>query len=98
MIEESKKYLRKSITNSTMGDIINRLKYKCKWLGKKFYQVNRYYASSQICSRCNHKEVEMKDLSKRKYKCRNCGLEIDRDINASINIMIEGLFKNYQTN
>lgn len=98
MIEESKKYLRKSITNSTMGDIIRRLKYKCKWLGKKFYQVNRFYASSQICSRCNHKEVEMKDLSKRKYKCRNCGLEIDRDINASINIMIEGLFRSYQTN
>ena len=96
MIEKSKKYLRRSITNSTMGDIINRLKYKCKWLGKKFYQVNRYYASSQICSRCNHKEVEMKDLSKRKYKCRNCGLEIDRDINASINIMIEGLFRSYQ--
>ncbi len=98
MIEETKKYLRKSITNSTMGDIIRRLKYKCLWLGKKFYQVNRYYASSQICSRCNHKDIEMKDLSKRKYKCSNCGLEIDRDVNASINIMVEGLFKNYQFN
>ncbi len=46
MIKEAKKYLRKSITNSTMGDIIKRLKYKCTWLGKKYYQVNRYYASS----------------------------------------------------
>ena len=96
MIEEAKKFLRKSITNSTMGDIIRRLKYKCMWLGKKFYQVNRYYASSQICSRCNHKEIEMKDISRRKYKCSNCGLEIDRDINASINIMVEGLFRSYQ--
>ncbi len=98
MIEEAKKYLRKSITNSTMGDIIRRLKYKCTWLGKKYYQVNRYYASSQICSRCSHKDIKMKDLQKRKYKCSNCGLEIDRDINASINIMVEGLFRNYQFN
>ncbi len=98
MIKEAYKHVRKFISNSTMGDIIRRLKYKCLWLGKKFYQVNRYYASSQICSRCNHKDIEMKDLSKRKYKCSNCGLEIDRDINASINIMVEGLFKNYQFN
>ena len=96
MIEDAKKNLRKSITNSTMADIIRRLKYKCLWLGKKFYQVNRYFASSQICSRCNHKEIKMKDLKVREYKCPNCGLEIDRDINASINIMVEGLFKNYQ--
>ncbi len=98
MIEEANKHARKSITNSTMGDIIRRLKYKCTWLGKKFYQVNRYYASSQICSRCDHKEIKMKDLTKREYKCSNCGLEIDRDINASINIMVEGLFKNYRFN
>ncbi len=98
MIKEADKHVRKFISNSTMGDIIRRLKYKCLWLGKKFYQVNRYYASSQICSRCNHKDIEMKDLSKRKYKCSNCGLEIDRDVNASINIMVEGLFKNYQFN
>ncbi len=98
MIKEADKHVRKFISNSTMGDIIRRLKYKCLWLGKKFYQVNRYYASSQICSRCNHKDIEMKDLSKRKYKCSNCGLEIDRDVNASVNIMVEGLFKNYQFN
>lgn len=98
MIKEAKKNLRKSITNSTMGDIIRRIKYKSEWLGKKYYQVSRYYASSQICSRCNHKETEMKDINRREYKCSHCGLEIDRDINASINIMIEGLFKSYQMN
>ena len=98
MIQEAKNHLRKSITNSTMGDIIRRIKYKSKWIGKKYYQVNRYYASSQICSRCNHKEKEMKDINKREYKCSHCGLEIDRDINASINIMIEGIFKSYQMN
>ena len=96
MIKEAKKNLRKSITNSTMGEIIRRLKYKCQWLGKRYYQVNRYYASSQTCSRCNHKEKEMKDINRRKYKCNKCGLEIDRDINASINIMVERLFKSYQ--
>ena len=96
MIEKGKKQLRKEITNATFSEIIRRIEYKCKWEQKKFYQVSSYYASSQICSRCGHKEVKMKDLNKREYKCSECGLEIERDLNASINIMCEGLFKNYQ--
>ena len=49
--------------------------------GKKFYQINEYYVSSQICSRCENKDKKYKDLKKRE----------DRDVNASINIMFEGL-------
>ena len=67
------------------------LKYKCLWLNKTFIQVNSYYPSSQICSRCGNKNEEMKDIRVRELKCSKCGLEIERDYNASINILNEGL-------
>ncbi len=96
MIEKSNKNLRKNILNSTMSDIIRRLKYKCAWLNKKIIQVNRYYASSQICNRCGNKNEEMKDIRIREYKCPKCGIEIERDLNASLNIMYEGLISYYK--
>ena len=79
-----------------MSDIIRRLKYKCQWLNKKLIQVNRYYASSQICSSCGNKNKIMKDIKIREYKCPKCGIEIERDINASINIMYEGIISCYK--
>ena len=85
------KHLRKEITNATFSEIIRILKYKCLWLNKTFIQVSPYYASSQICSGCGAKNEEMKDIRVREYKCRKCGLEIERDYNASINILNEGL-------
>ena len=96
MIKVAKKSLRKNIINSTMSDIIRRLKYKCEWLNKKLIQVNRYYASSQICSSCGNKNKIMKDIKIREYKCPKCGIEIERDINASINIMYEGIISYYK--
>ena len=89
--KENHKRLRKEITNATFSEIIRILKYKCLWLNKIFIQVNSYYPSSQICSRCGNKNEEMKDLGVREYHCRKCGLEIERDYNASINILKEGL-------
>jgi len=65
------------------------LEYKSLWKSKKIISVNTYYSSSQICSDCGERNKEMKDLSKREYKCKNCKLEIDRDINANVNIMFE---------
>ena len=85
------KHLRKEITNATFSEIIRILKYKCLWLNKIFIQISPYYASSQICSRCKNKENIMKDIRVREYKCSKCGLEIERDYNASINILNEGL-------
>ena len=85
------KHLRKEITNATFSEIIRILKYKCLWLNKIFIQISPYYASSQICSRCGNKDTVMKDLRIREYRCSKCGLEIDRDYNASINILNEGL-------
>ncbi len=85
------KHLRKKIINATFSEIIRILRYKCQWLNKTFIQVSPYYASSQICSRCGNKESVMKDIRVREYKCSKCGLEIERDYNASINILNEGL-------
>ena len=85
------KHLRKEIASATFSEIIRILKYKCNWLNKIFIQVNPYYASSQICSRCGNKNELMKNIKIREYYCSKCGLEIERDYNASLNILHEGL-------
>ena len=83
--------LSSKIQDATFSEILRQLSYKAKSKGKEFYQINTYYPSSQICCRCLNRNNEYKDLTKREYKCIKCGQEIDRDINASINIMFEGL-------
>ena len=62
------------------------MKYKCEWLGIEFVQADRFYPSSKTCSCCGNIKKDLK-LSDRVYICDNCGLEIDRDYNASINLM-----------
>ena len=89
-----KKKMSKYIADASLSEIIRQLEYKSKWQNKYFYQINAYYPSSQICSHCNAKNKEMKDLSKRKWTCSKCNNENDRDINAAINIMWEGLINN----
>jgi len=83
--------LSSKINDATFSEIIRQILYKAKYKGKEFYQINTYYPSSQICSRCNNQDKRYKDLTRRKYKCTKCGEELDRDLNASINIMFEGL-------
>ena len=83
--------LSSKINDATFSEIIRQLLYKSKYKGKEFYEVDTYYPSSQICSRCNNQNKKYKDLTKREYKCPKCGEELDRDLNASINIMFEGL-------
>lgn len=86
-------FIAKRLTNIPLSEIIEMLKYKCKRLNKRLIQINRYYPSSQICSRCGYKNNKVKDLNLRKWKCDECGYEHDRDYNASLNIMFEGLKK-----
>ena len=91
IIKGKKNKLSKSISDASFNEIIRQLLYKCKYKGKQFYKANEYYASSRICSVCGNRDDKYKDLSKREYKCNNCGVKIDRDLNASINIMNEGI-------
>ena len=87
------KNLSKRIYEATWSELIRILTYKSNWLGKKCYQVDTYYSSSQICSHCGYKNSKLKDLSIRKWECKECHNENERDLNASINIMFEGIKK-----
>ena len=78
----------KATYDNGYGMFLNMLEYKLSDRGKTLVKVDRFYPSSQLCSCCgNRKKL---DLSERKYIC-TCGLEIDRDLNAAINIKNEGL-------
>ena len=83
--------IAKHLNQVPINEFIRVLKYKSNWLGKKVVEINKYYPSSQCCNRCDYKNEEVKDLRVRKWTCPKCGLIHDRDINASINIMFEGL-------
>ena len=95
MIQNNNKTLKKNIINSSFGEILRILKYKSTWYNKKYINIDTYYPSSKICNHCGYKNKKVFDLSVRKYNCDNCGYELDRDINASINIMWEGFKKIY---
>ena len=97
MIEEAPyKSFRKKIIDSSLNEIIREIKYKSKWLNKKIIQVDRYYKSSQICNHCVEVNKEVKDLSIREWDCKKCKNKNDRDINASINILMKGIEKYYK--
>lgn len=83
--------LAKAISDVSWYEFCRQLEYKCLWYGKKFVQIDTYFASSQICSNCGHKNSDVKNLSVRKWTCTWCGKRHDRDINASTNILNEGL-------
>lgn len=83
--------LAKSISDASLSEIVRQLEYKSKWKGKKLYKINTFYPSSQICNRCDYKNESIKDLSIREYTCPKCGSYLDRDFNAALNIMYEGL-------
>ena len=83
--------LAKNILDAGFNKICELLKWKAKLLGKYYYQVDTYYPSSKICSHCDNKTEITNDLKVRMWECENCGNRNDRDINASINIMFEGI-------
>ena len=83
--------IAKNLNSNPISEIIRVLKYKAEWYGKKIIQIDRYYPSSQKCSVCGFQNKEIKNLSVRKYECPKFHTEHDRDFNASVNIMFEGL-------
>ena len=83
--------IAKVVLDASFNKICNMLKWKTKEKGKYYYKVDKYYPSSKLCSHCGHKTDKTNNLQVRKWICENCSNENDRDINASINIMFEGL-------
>jgi putative transposase len=82
-------HLARAISDVSFFEFRRQLEYKCAWYGSELAVIDRWYPSSKMCSRCGAINDDLK-LSDRVYKC-DCGLEIDRDLNAAINI------RNYYT-
>ena len=78
----------KGIYDNGYGLFLSMLEYKLEERGKYLIKVNRYFASSKICSACGKKKAGL-SLSERIYRCE-CGNKMDRDVNAAVNIMNEG--------
>ena len=82
--------LASSVSDTSFSMFRNQLEYKCRWYGKELIVIDRFYPSSKTCSRCGWKNKDLK-LSDRTFVCKDCGLEIDRDLNAAINIQAVGV-------
>ncbi len=82
--------LAKAIGDVSWSEFVRMLEYKANWYEKQVSKISRWYPSSQLCSNCGFNSGK-KLLSVRDWTCENCGSHHDRDINASINILNEGL-------
>lgn len=82
--------LSKSIQDVSFSEFRSILSYKSIWYGRELVFVDRFFASSKLCSHCGYKNVDLL-LKDRYWFCPNCGFVHDRDFNASVNILHEGL-------
>jgi putative transposase len=81
--------LAQAIEDASFGEFRRELGYKCARSGCVLHVVDRFYPSSRTCSACGAVKAKL-PLSMRTYRCGVCGLAIDRDLNAAINIMVAG--------
>ncbi|MEH7455195.1 IS200/IS605 family element RNA-guided endonuclease TnpB [Gottfriedia acidiceleris] len=82
--------LAKSISDVSWSAFVTKLEYKATWYGKTIVKVSNWFPSSQICSDCGHQDCK-KSLEIREWTCPICHQHHDRDLNASKNILAEGL-------
>ena len=84
--------IAKAISDSSWSSFATMLSYKAEWYGKQVVKIDRWYPSSKTCSNCNHLLTKAQlPLSVRTWDCPNCLQKNNRDLNASINILNQGL-------
>ena len=83
------RHLAKSISDAAFGEFRRQLEYKATRSGARLHVVDRWYRSSKTCSKCGVVKAKL-SLSERTFNCDACGLSIDRDLNAAINISVAG--------
>jgi putative transposase len=86
----SKTKLAKSVQDAAHREIFRQIEYKARWGAKNFVFIDRWFPSSQLCSRCGYRHQELR-LSDRYWKCPACRAGHDRDYNAAKNIRDEGI-------
>ena len=82
-------HLAKSVSDAAFGEFRRQLEYKTARTGARLHVVDRWYRSSKTCSCCGRVKAKL-SLSERTYHCDSCGLTMDRDLNAAINICVAG--------
>ncbi len=80
-----KRGLNRALADAALAEVRRMLTYKCTWYGSNLVEAGRYYPSSKLCSACGGRKPNL-TLADRIYKCGHCGLEIDRDLNAAVNL------------
>lgn len=83
--------LAKEITDCGWYELTRQIDYKSGWNNRQYIKIGRFTKSSQPCNVCGYINTETKDLSVREWICPQCGTVHDRDVNAAINILNEGL-------
>ena len=81
--------LAKAVSDASFGEFRRQLDYKTARTGAALHVVDRWFASSKTCSKCGRVKAKL-SLNERVYKCDACGLSIDRDLNAAVNINVAG--------
>ena len=82
-------HLAKAVQDASFYELRHQLEYKTAKTGARLHFVDRWYPSSKTCSQCGSVKAKL-SLNERVYRCEHCGLTIDRDLNAAINIMVAG--------
>ncbi len=82
--------LSKSIGDASWGELVRQLTYKAGWYGRKVVKIDRYFPSSKTCSNCGYIKDDL-TLKDREWSCPICNHNHDRDVNASLNILRQGL-------
>jgi len=83
-------HIARAIGDASWSEFCRMLEYKAEWYGKQIIKINRWFPSSQLCSNCKTNSGK-KPLHIREWTCDSCGTRHDRDLNASVNILHEGL-------